>query len=97
MAGSAPPDDAPSLADQTKVELDAGFQAGPPAASLCKFKLPLFLFKLAIKLPPLNFPPPFPTFSFSLGLSCDLSNPINVTAGVKFGGGRKATGQTYPD
>jgi hypothetical protein len=53
---------------------------------LCGFGLPSFTFNVGIripKFPPFAFPP---TFSFFLGLSCDLSNPIDASFG--FGGGR---------
>lgn len=85
--GVAPPPDFPSPSDQAGVTADAGFAPSPSGALLCGFGLPVFTFNLGIRIP--KFPPfPFPpTFSFLLGLSCDLSNPIDASFG--FGGGRK--------
>ncbi len=94
--GFPPPPDGPSPDERAEVSADAEFKAGPPVLDLCKFKLPSFLFKIKFKLPPINFPPKLPSFSLSLGLNCDLSNPLNVTAGVKFGGGRVSTGEPDP-
>lgn len=68
---------------------------GELKASLCEFslKLPSFPFPPAfsIKIP---FPPPFPFPKFSFALSCDPSKPIDITAGIEFGGGRQACFET---
>jgi hypothetical protein len=82
---------------QDAAGVDAGFAPGPPAISLCGFKLPLFLLALKYRIPGLNLPIPFPIPKLAIGLSCDLSNPISVTAGVPAGGGRKATFDKDPD
>jgi hypothetical protein len=66
-------------------------------ASLCGFAIPSFLFILKFLLPPLPFPLPLPTFNFSIGLNCDLNNPINVSAGLTWGGGRKPSYDRDPD
>lgn len=89
--GYSPPPDAPHPDVQDAVKLVAGFAPGPPVASLCGFKLPTFLFILALLLPAFKFPPfTIPSFNFSLSLNCDLSNPLNLTADVAWGGGRVA-------
>lgn len=88
--GSPPPPDAPSPAQQDVVTADAGFAAGPPVASLCGFAIPSFMFKFGLNLKLPGFPPPLPKFSLALGLNCDVNNPINLSGGVAFGGGRKA-------
>lgn len=63
-----------------------GFAASPSGPSLCGFGLPSLHYSLKYRLP--KFPPfPFPpTFAYFLGLSCDLSNPID--ASFSYGGGR---------
>ena len=59
-------------------------------ADLCSFsfKLPSIPFppKFSFKIPLFAFPFPIPKFSFQL--SCDPSKPIDITAGLEFGGGR---------
>jgi hypothetical protein len=92
MAGSPPPPDAPSPDERKASTVEAGFKPGPPVGDLCGFKIPSFTFSLGFNLPSLSFPPPFPRLTASLGLNCDLSNPVNVSAGISFGGGRKPTG-----
>lgn len=67
------------------------FEAGPPIGQLCGFKLPSFKFSLGFKVPSIKFPPPLPTFKPSLGINCSTTNPINVSAGLAWGGGRVAT------
>lgn len=97
--GTAPPPDAPSPDDQDAASVDAGFAAGPPVASLCGFALPSFIPKLSIgiPIPSINFPPPLPKFSLSLGLNCDVNNPLDVAGGIGWGGGRKASFDRNPD
>lgn len=58
-------------------------------ASPCNFQIQIPLPKLNIVLPPIPFPPfPLPVFSLNLAISCSLDNPIDVSAGLSFGGGR---------
>lgn len=74
-----------------------GLSATTPAASLCGFKFPPpFTLTLAFKLPKIPFPT-LPIPYVQLGLSCDLNNPINISAGVADGGGRTANAPPNPD
>lgn len=94
--GTAPPPDAPPPEVQDAAIANAGFLPGPPAAELCGFKLPSFLFAFGFHLPSLNFPPPLPIFKFALGINCDLSNPIKIDASLTSGGGRQSNGEANP-
>jgi hypothetical protein len=88
---------AASLAIQAQIALGAGFSAGTPVVSLCGFTLPSFsisvLLQLAIKIK-FTFPPPF---ILAIGINCDLNNPLVITAGIPFGGGRVGTFDPDPD
>lgn len=66
-------------------------------AANCQFQIKFPSFAFGVTIPSLPFPPilPFPTFGFEL--SCDPSKPINVSAGLAFGGGRVACFDTNPD
>ncbi len=59
-------------------------------ASVCDFKLriPNLPIPPKFKLPPIPFPPPLPIPKLSFTLSCDLNKPIDISAGLKFGGGK---------
>lgn len=48
----------------------------------------LFAFSFTLKLPDITFPPPLPTFNFAWNLSCDPKKPIDIQAGLSWGGGR---------
>lgn len=90
-----PPADPPGL-----ITADAGLKPGPKAISLCGFNLffpPTIYFKFGFNLPSFHFPPPLPTFNFSLSLNCDINNPISVSAGITWGGGRKVNAAPDPD
>lgn len=87
--GTAPPDDAPSPAQQDVVAADATFGPSPSGEALCGFALPSFSFSFSLNIPFPDFALPFP-FGFALALNCDLSDPID--AEVVFGGGRVSTG-----
>ena len=94
--GTAPPPDAPPVDDQIAVEAGASFSPGPTAASICGFAFPpIFKLNFGFKLPPL--PSLSLSFNFSIGINCSLDNPFDVSAGVKYGGGRKASGPRDPD
>lgn len=89
-AGSPPPSDAPSPAEQGLVTADVSFPPSPTAADICGFKIPpTFKFNFSINIPFPNFKLPLP-FNFSLSLKCSLTDPLD--AEVSFGGGRKPTG-----
>lgn len=79
--------------------VEANFDKPDLNASPCAFslKLPTLSFSLNIPFP--DFPPPFPfpIPMFRFALSCDLNNPIDIAAGVKPGGGRKAVYDPDPD
>ena len=75
--------------------LDAGvdfgsLDGGDVTASLCEFSLKLPNIKIppVFNLPPIPFPPPFPIPKLSFTLSCDLNKPIDISAGLPFGGGK---------
>ncbi len=89
---AAPPGFGPSVG--------AGVTTPPTAAQLCGFKFPpTVFFKFGFVLPPLpfQFPPPLPKVHVGLALNCDLSNPLSVSAGVSFGGGRASNAPADPD
>jgi len=66
-------------------------------ASPCDFKLKLPSFSIRINLPSIPFPPALPTLAFHFALSCDLANPISVSGGVAYGGGKVASFDSDPD
>lgn len=78
--------------------VQASFTKPEVNASPCNFtfKLPSFLFGFV--LPTFKFPPfDIPIPRFRLAISCDLSNPVDVSAGLDFGGGREAKFDPSPD
>ncbi len=78
--------------------LQKGFSLQTPSAALCGFVLPSFLFAYGVKIPsPLPIPPPIPIPKLAIGLSCNLSNPLEISAGLEWGGGRTATFDPDPD
>lgn len=97
--GIAPPPDMPPPAAQDEAAVDAGFEAGPPVAELCGFKIPSFLPALTFKIPSINFPPALPDLPFSLaiGIRCDVENPLDLTASTPWGGGRVGNADPDPD
>lgn len=67
-------------------------------ASPCNFGFKLPSFSFGFVLPPFKFPPfdiPFP--KFRIAISCDLSKPLDVSAGVEWGGGRTSNHDPSPD
>lgn len=95
--GTSPPEDRPPPAEQDIVTGDAGFAPGPTSTSLCGFKFPpIFRFKFGFNLPAISLPLPI-SFTFSIGINCNLDNPFDVSAGVKYGGGRVSSGPRDPD
>lgn len=76
---------------------DAQFDAPGLSAQNCKLSLKLPSFSLAIFLP-FAFPPSLTlAFNFNLQLNCDLSNPIDLSGGLAFGGGRIVCADPDPD
>lgn len=77
--------------------VDANFTAPELDAQNCQLSLKLPTINLKLLLP-FGFPPLFDfSFNFNLVLSCDLSKPIDVAGGVKFGGGRVPCFDADPD
>lgn len=67
-------------------------------ASICGFSLglPKFPIPPKLKLPALPIPPlPIPRLSFQL--TCDPNKPIDVSAGLSFGGGKLPCSDPNPD
>ena len=94
--GFPPPPAGPSPSSLAQTKLSASFAASPPVASLCGFALPSFAFAIGFVLPTI-FPLPIPVFSISIGLNCSLTNPLDVSAGLSYGGGRVASSDPDPD
>lgn len=96
--GSPPPIDAPPPGPAVSANADAGFADDPSAATLCGFTFPPFpFFKFGFSLAGLKFPPALPIPKIGLAINCDLNNPLSVTAGVAWGGGRNPNGYPDPD
>ena len=85
--------------DLSQSGLDASFTKPTLNANPCNFSFTLPSFSISINLPSVAFPPalPFPIPSFEFRLSCSLDAPIDVSAGLKFGGGRIACFEPSPD
>ena len=80
------------------VSLEAGFQKPTINASPCNFSFKLPSFTFGLILPPFKFPPfDLPIPRFRLTISCDLSKPIDVSAGLEYGGGRSSNADPCPD
>ncbi len=76
-------------ADFTKPEINA---------SPCNFQFKLPSFSFGLTLPPFKFPPfEIPIPRFRLAISCDLTKPMDVSAGLDFGGGRTSKSDPSPD
>ena len=98
--GTAPPPDGPAPAAQQQQAQAAIFQLGPPVASLCGFKLPTLSINLSlppVSLPSLPFPPKLPTFKLSIGINCASSNPLDISGGIAWGGGRVSNADPRAD
>ncbi len=61
------------------------------------FGLPKFSFSFTVTLPDLPAIPALPSFNFAFNLSCDPSKPIDISAGLPYGGGREAHYDPDPD
>lgn len=91
-----PPPASPNSPNSPDASATADFPPSP-AATTCGFSFALPKFTVKIFIPGFKFPPKLPLPFLSLALSCDLANPINVSAGVKFGGGRVSNAPLDPD
>lgn len=60
------------------------------SAQICNFsrKLPNIPLPPQFILPDIDFPPKLPIPKFSFALSCDPNKPIDLSAGIAWGGGR---------
>jgi hypothetical protein len=76
---------------------DAGFDDSKPAASLCGFKLPIPYFKFGIKIPSFKLPEFPPKIKLVITINCSLSNPVDFSAGLAWGGGRQGSFEPDPD
>lgn len=86
------------MAIEDEVDADASFTKPEINASPCNFEFKLPSFTFGFKLPSFKFPPfEIPIPRFRLAISCDLSNPVDVSAGLEFGGGRAAKSDPSPD
>jgi len=82
------------------VDASAGIAFDKPElnANPCEFKIVIPFPKLNLVLPAIPFPPfPIPIFNLSLTLTCSLDNPIDVSGGITFGGGRISCFDPDPD
>jgi hypothetical protein len=101
--GSSIPGVTPPMVNLGGGDFDAGVSATPPPVTLpCGYSIALPRFKLGINLALLAqivLGVPIPGFFFAFTITCDLSNPINVTAGLDlpFGGGRIPNAPLDPD
>jgi hypothetical protein len=76
---------------------NVGTISTPHFPPFCGFKLPFLLFGFSFNVPEFDFPPKLPVFRLSIGINCLLSNPVNISAGVAYGGGRVSTSDPDPD
>jgi hypothetical protein len=79
------------------VGADAGFSNSPPAASLCGFRIPKLFVSFSLNIPFPKLPPFPPKLTLSLGINCDLNNPLSFSASLPWGGGRVGTRDPDPD
>lgn len=80
------------MADNTckpGVSVSFGAVGSKTVASVCGFDFPFptIPFPPAFNLP-FTFPPKLPTIKFALKLTCNPRDPIDITAGIAYGGGR---------
>jgi hypothetical protein len=78
--------------------VDPKFSKPELNASPCEFTFKLPSFTFGVNIPAIPFPPfAIPIPHLRLALSCDLSNPIDISASVSSGGGRVSNGDPSPD
>ena len=75
----------------------ADFDGPTLNASPCNFQIGLPRFSFGFQLPSISFPPPIPFPKFAFELSCSLDQPVNVSAGLEYGGGRQPAFDPDPD
>lgn len=66
-------------------------------ADVCGLVIKIPTFSFGFVLPPIPALPELPIPFFGFELSCDPRNPINVTAGLDYGGGRIPNYDPNPD
>lgn len=77
--------------------IEPAFTSPELNAEPCNFEFKLPNFTFGFNLPPFAFPPPIPIPRFRFAISCDLSKPIDVSAGLDYGGGRVSSYDLSPD
>lgn len=92
--GSPPPPNFPAPSVGVALAVPA-----TPAAKVCGFEigLPRLAFGISIFLGGLGFPPKIPLPWVSFRLKCSLSDPIDASGGLAFGGGRTPNGEPDAD
>jgi len=73
---------APALPPCAQPGASAGIGSGTVVASICGLSIVLPTFNFGFTLPAIPFPPIFTLPTFSFKLSCDLKNPIDITANL---------------
>lgn len=77
---------------------DIGFGAGAVIAGPCGLSLTIPTINIDLLLPRIfaniKFPP---KIAFNFALTCDLKNPIDISGGLDFGGGRISCSPPNPD
>ncbi len=85
--------------DLSNADADVSFSKPTLNANPCNFSFTLPSFTVTLVLPTIPFPPPlpFPIPSFEFKLSCSLDQPISVSAGLTWGGGKIPCFEPSPD
>ena len=73
------------------------FTVEEATAQVCGVSLTIPIPQINLSIPAIPFPPPlpFPIPQFSFSISCNFDNPVDVSAGLEWGGGR--TSNALPD
>ena len=75
-----------------------GFESPELNASPCEFRIKIPIPTFSLQIPAIQLPSlPIPVFSLSLAISCSLDNPIDLSGGLEWGGGRKPKFDPDPD
>ncbi len=80
-----------------EADASASFSKPELNASPCDFKFKLPSFSFGFKLPTFSIDLNLPIPHFKLSLSCDLDNPIDISASIEPGGGRESNNDPSPD